>query len=166
MQSAAGLLFIKYVDRDERRFQESVRQFNISSSHEAQRLNMEAQRLAHSLKEGRMTFNLGKGHGNVSLSLDRLNAQTVSRIFHTLPDSALYENVAIKDETGKVTGYRKKPKFPGDPIVQNNRIVGYKEPSLETMLVAIGANVENSPATQSAIRQVAGLETGKKPAGY
>ena len=54
----------------------------------------------------------------------------------------------------------------GDPIVQNGFVVGYKPPTTEAMLIAIGANVENSPATQNAIKQVAGLDKGKKPAGY
>ena len=128
-------------------FKESVRQFNVSSANERARINMEAQRLAHSLKEGQMTFNLGSGNGNVTLTLDKLNAQTISRIYNTLP-----EDVHSKTQ--------------GEPIVKNGFVVGYKPPTTEAMLIAIGANVENSPATQNAIRQVAGLEKGKKPAGY
>lgn len=133
--------------RWERQFKESVRQFNVQSSLERQRINMEGQRLAQSLKQGQMTFNLGSGNGNVTLSIDKLNAQTVSRIYSTLPQSV-------------------RSQVQGDPIVQNGFVVGYKPPTTEAMLIAIGANVENSPATQNAIKQVAGLETGKKPAGY
>lgn len=133
--------------RWERQFKESVRQFNVSAANERARINMESQRLAHSLKEGQMTFNLGSGNGNVTLTLDKLNAQTVSRIYHTLSPE-------VRD------------KVQGEPIVRNGFVVGYKEPTTEAMLIAIGANVESSPATQSAIKQVAGLETGKKPAGY
>ena len=133
--------------RWERQFKESVRQFNVSAANERARINMESQRLAHSLKEGQMTFNLGSGNGNVTLTLDKLNAQTVSRIYHTLPANV-------------------RSQVQGDPIVQNGFVVGYKPPTTEAMLIAIGANVESSPATQNAIRQVAGLETGKKPAGY
>lgn len=144
--------------RWERQFKESVRQFNVQSSLERQRINISAQQLAHSMKQGQMTFNLGSGNGNVTLSIDKLNAQTVSRIFHTLPESVLYE---IDSTTGKKT-----LKIHGDPIVQNGFVVGYKPPTTEAMLIAIGANVESSPATQNAIKQVAGLETGKKPAGY
>lgn len=128
--------------RWERQFKESVRQFNVSAANERARINMESQRLAHSLKEGQMTFNLGSGNGNVTLTLDKLNAQTVSRIYHTLSPE-------VRD------------KVQGDPIV-----VGYKQPTTEAMLIAIGANVESSPATQNAIKQVAGLEVGNKPAGY
>lgn len=94
-----------------------------------------------------MTFNLGSGNGNVTLTLDKLNAQTVSRIYHTLPANV-------------------RSQVQGDPIVQNGFVVGYKPPTTEAMLIAIGANVESSPATQNAIKQVAGLEVGDKPAGY
>lgn len=133
--------------RWERQFKESVRQFNVSAANERARINMESQRLAHSLKEGQMTFNLGSGNGNVTLTLDKLNAQTVSRIYHTLSPE-------VRD------------KVQGDPIVRNGFVVGYKPPTTEAMLIAIGANVESSPATQNAIKQVAGLEVGDKPAGY
>ncbi len=133
--------------RWERQFKESVRQFNVSAVNERARINMESQRLAHSLKEGQMTFNLGSGNGNVTLTLDKLNAQTVSRIYHTLSPE-------VRD------------KLQGDPIVRDGLVVGYKQPTTEAMLIAIGANVESSPATQNAIKQVAGLEVGNKPAGY
>lgn len=130
-----------------RQFKESARQFNVSAANERARINMESQRLAHSLKEGQMTFNLGSGNGNVTLTLDKLNAQTVSRIYHTLSPE-------VRD------------KVQGDPIVRDGSVVGYKLPTTEAMLIAIGANVESSPATQNAIKQVAGLEVGNKPAGY
>ncbi|WP_280121083.1 hypothetical protein [Duncaniella muricolitica] len=133
--------------RWERQFKESVRQFNVSAANERARINMESQRLAHSLKEGQMTFNLGSGNGNVTLTLDKLNAQTVSRIYHTLSPEV-------------------REKVQGDPIVRDGVVVGYKQPTTEAMLIAIGANVESSPATQNAIKQVAGLEVGNKPAGY
>lgn len=134
-------------ERWERQFKESVRQFNVSTSLERQRINIAAQQAAHAMQQGQMTFNLGSGNGNVTLSMDKLNAQTVSRIFSTLPANV-------------------RSQVQGDPIVQNGFVVGYKPPTTEAMLIAIGANVEGSPATQNAIKQVAGLETGKKPAGY
>lgn len=133
--------------RWERQFKESVRQFNVTSSFERQRINIAAQQAAHSMKQGQMTFNLGSGNGNVTLSMDKLNAQTVSRIYSTLPATV-------------------RSQVQGDPIVQNGFVVGYKPPTTEAMLIAIGANVETSPATQNAIKQVAGLELGNKPAGY
>lgn len=133
--------------RWERQFQESVRQFNVSAANERARINLESQRLSHELQQGKMTFNLGSGNGNVTLTLDKLNAQTVSRIYSTLPANV-------------------RSQVQGEPIVQNGFVVGYKPPTTEAMLIAIGANVESSPATQNAIRQVAGLETGKKPKLY
>lgn len=133
--------------RWERQFKESVRQFNVSAANERARINLESQRLSHELQQGQMTFNLGSGNGNVTLTLDKLNAQTVSRIYSTLPANV-------------------RSQVQGEPIVQNGFVVGYKPPTTEAMLIAIGANVESSPATQNAIRQVAGLETGKKPKLY
>lgn len=148
-QDRADDVAFRNKDYDERvrQFKESVRQFNVSAANERARINMESQRLAHSLKEGQMTFNLGSGNGNVTLTLDKLNAQTVSRIYHTLSPE-------VRD------------KLQGDPIVRDGFVVGYKQPTTEAMLIAIGANVESSPATQNAIKQVAGLEVGNKPAGY
>lgn len=148
-QDRADDVAFRNKDYDERvrQFKESVRQFNVSAANERARINMESQRLAHSLKEGQMTFNLGSGNGNVTLTLDKLNAQTVSRIYHTLSPE-------VRD------------KVQCDPIVRDGFVVGYKQPTTEAMLIAIGANVESSPATQNAIKQVAGLEVGNKPAGY
>jgi hypothetical protein len=125
----------------ERQFNEGVRQFNVSSSMEKTKLSLEAQRLAHELQSGSMSFNLG-GNNNVTLSADKLNAQTIGYIFSTLPDSAKNE---VK---GKM-----------------NSFGGYEDPSPEAMLIAIGKNVKNSEATQEAIKQVAGMNTDK-PAGY
>lgn len=134
-------------ERWERQFQEGIRQFNVNTSLQRQSLSLQAKRLAHELQQGQMTFNLGSGNGNVTLSVDKLNAQTVSRIYHTLPANV-------------------RSQVQGEPIVQNGFVVGYKPPTTEAMLIAIGANVESSPATQNAIRQVAGIERGKKPKGY
>lgn len=144
-------------------------QFKVSSENERARINIAAQQLAQSRKEKQMTFNLGSGYGNVTLPLDRLNAETVSMIFNTLPESALYhpkmetkkgekEVTIVTDSEGNIVYDHDKPKLMGDPIVANGIIRGYKPPSTETMLIAIGANVENSEATREAIRQVAGLE--------
>lgn len=134
-------------ERWERQFKESVRQFNVNAAHDSQRIGLEAKRLAREMQQGQMTFNLGSGNGNVTLSIDKLNAQTVSRIYHTLPADV-------------------RSRVQGDPIVQNGFVVGYKEPTTEAMLIAIGANVETCPATQNAIKQVAGLEKGNKPKAY
>lgn len=134
-------------ERWERQFKESVRQFNVNSSLERQRINIAAQQAAAAIKQGQMTFNLGPGNGNVTLTVDKLNAANVSRIYATLPANV-------------------RSQVQGDPIVQDGFVVAYKPPTTEAMLVAIGANVGSSPATQKAIKQVAGLEKGDKPAGY
>lgn len=152
-------------ERWERQFTESVRQFNVSAANERARINMEGQRLARELQHGQMTFNLGSGNGNVTLTIDKLNAQTVSRIYHTLPADVRSKVIGepilepAYDEKGN-------PKLNLMTGKQEMKVVGYKEPTTEAMLIAIGANVENSPATQNAIKQVAGLELGQKPAGY
>lgn len=130
-------------ERWERQFQESIRQFNVNTSLQRQSLSLQAKRLAHDLQQGQMTFNLGSG-GNVTLSVDKLNAQTISRIYSTLP-----ANVRSQVE--------------GEPIVKGGFVVGHKDPTTEAMLIAIGANVASYPATQDAIRQVAGI---KKPKAY
>lgn len=134
-------------ERWERQFVESTRQFNVSTANERARINIAAQQAAQAMQQGQMTFNLGSGNGNVTLTMDKLNAQTVSRIYSTLPANV-------------------RAQVQGEPITQNGFVVAYKPPTTEAMLIAIGANVESSPATQNAIKQVAGLETGKKPAGY
>lgn len=129
--------------RWERQFKESIRQFNVQSSLERQRIGLEAQRLAQSIKQGQMTFNLG-GNENVTLSMDRLNAQTVSRIFHTLTTE--------QQETVQ-----------GEPIFVNGLPTGkYKPPTTEAMLVAIGHFAPSSSDCQKAIRGVAGKNSGKE----
>lgn len=133
--------------RWERQFKESIRQFNVQSSLERQRIGLEAQRLAQSIKQNQVTFNLG-GSENVTLSMDRLNAQTVSRIFSTLPASA-------------------QDSCKGEPIVVNGLPTEqYKPPTTEAMLIAIGTNVQSSPNTQKAIREVAGVKQPNKGKGY
>ena len=151
-------------ERWEKAFKQSVHQFNVTSSLERKRINIAAQQAAHDMKQGQMTFNLGSGNGNVTLSLDKLNAETVSRIFSTLPP-AVQNNVhgdpiyKPRVEKGKIV----YDLTTGKPLQD---FVGYAQPSTEAMLIAIGANVENSPATQNAIKQVAGLEKGNKPKLY
>ncbi|MDE5643371.1 MAG: hypothetical protein K2I56_07745 [Muribaculaceae bacterium] len=151
-------------ERWERQFKESVKQFYASNANERARINLESQRLAHSIKEGQMTFNLGSGNGNVTLTLDKLNAETISHIYSTLPADVRSQvqgdpiYAADINEKGE-----QQYDFNGKPL---QKVIGYKPPTTEAMLIAIGANVESSPATQNAIKQVAGLETGEKPAGY
>jgi hypothetical protein len=152
-------------DLAERQFKQSVQQFNTSSSIERKRLELEGKKIAQELKNGSMTFNLGSGNGNVTLSADQLNAQTVSRIYYSLEDKFKYDYVDGTDSDGKPVKKR-VPKIQGDPIVKDGIIVGNKEPSLESMLIAIGEFVEQSPSAQKAIKQVAGLEVGELPQAY
>lgn len=125
--------------REQERFDEGVRQFNINSENDRKRLGLEGQRLAKAMQDGRVTFSLGSGNGNVTIPTERLNAQTVSRIFSTLPEEV-------------------RKGVQGEPIAQSGFIVGYKPPTTEAMLIAIGANIEGSPETQRAIRELAGSQ--------
>jgi hypothetical protein len=169
----------KSFDRDEnrweRQFKESIRQFNVSSANEKTKLSLEAQRLAHELQNGSMTFNLGS-NGNVTLSADKLNAETVSRIYNSLEDEFKYdyEDVDKKDANGNtvkdangntVKEKVRVPRLKGESIVKNGLIVGNKPPTTEAMLIAIGEYVGKSPALQESIKQVAGIDT-TKPAAY
>ena len=136
-----------------RQFEEGIRQFNVQSSREAHRLAMEGKRLAMQQAQGQMSFNLGPGNGNVVLSSAQLNAQTVSRIFRTLPqkvrDNVHGQPIYTEDQFG------------------NKVVSGYGDPSTEAMLIAIGANVQDSRETQDAIREVAGKKVEKrKIAGF
>lgn len=144
------------VDRWKRQFIESVRQFNVSSANEWARINAEAEHLAQSIKEKQMTFNLGPDNGNVTLTLDKLNAQTISSIYNTLPAEVRSKvggdpiYAADFDDEGK----QKYDYMNGKPL---QKIIGYR-PSTEAMLIAIGANVAGSAETQKAIREVAGTQ--------
>lgn len=130
----------------EKQFKESVRQFNVTSAQNAQRLKMEGQRLAHELKQnGGVTFTLGKGQGDVHISKDRLNSQTVSYVFNQLPASVK------KDVHGQEI-----------MTMQYGQKVGtgrYEPPSTEAMLVAIGMNASD-PNVSAALQEIAGK--GKK----
>ncbi len=125
-------------DRWKQQFEQAVREFNVRTSLERQSLAMEGQRIADGLRRGQVTFNLGEGQGNVSLRADQVNTQTVSRIFSTLPQS-------VRDSVGE-------PKLDSLGRPTDER----ETPSVEAMLTAIGLYVGSSPATQEAIRQVAG----------
>lgn len=142
-----GVWHEEEVERWERQFQESIRQFNVTTSLQRQQLNLTAKQLSNSMKQGQMTFNLGSGLGNVTLSADKLNAQTIAYIYSTLPQKV-------------------RAQVKGDPIVQNGIVVGNKPPTPETMLIAIGTYVATSPSTQRAIKEVAGFELDKKPKAY
>lgn len=138
--------------RWERQFKESIRQFNVQTSLERQKLSLQAAQYAEQVKQGQITYNLG-GNENVTLHLNRVNAQTISRIYSTLPAS-VRANVGEPVIVGGVVQTDK----------QGNIIRSH--PTTEAMLMAIGENVASSPNTQKAIREVAGAKQPNKGKGY
>jgi hypothetical protein len=127
----------------QKQFEEGKRQFNVTSSQNAARINMEAKRLAKEMQSGSMTFSLGSGNGNVTLSSQQLNASNVSLVYNKLPES-LRQKIGnpIKD---KITG----------------AVIGYEAPTTEAMLIAIGANIDRSDCedARKALQAVAGQKT-------
>lgn len=126
----------------QKQFNETIREFNVSSAREAHKLKMEGQRLHHELKNGTVTFSLGTGKGTISISSDAINnPSNISYVFNKLPQS-VRNNVH------------------GDAIYDSRKkkVVGYKEPSTDAMLIAIGANIENSPNAQIALKEMAGIK--------
>ncbi len=134
-------------DFNKQKFEEAVRQFNVTSEQTAEKIRTESARLAKEIRKDEVTFALGKGKGTVRIPADAKNAANVAYVFNQLPDD-VRANVHGEPVYDKLTG-------------QN--IVGYNEPSLETMLVAIGTYVEDYPDVQNALREIAGEERiGKK----
>ena len=132
----------------EKSFNESRRQFNVTSAQNQQRINLESKRLAQEMNNNKnyVTFTLGNGQGSVNVSKERLNSSNISYVFNSLP-----ENV--------------RSSVHGDEIMttQYGQKVGtgtYAPPTPEAMLIAIGANLESSPATQMRLQEIAG--NGKK----
>lgn len=132
-------------ERWKKNFDESVREFNITSSQNAQRIRMESARLKKELQKDVVTFAIGRGKGTIAVPTNALNASNVSYIFSKLP-----ANVQAQCR--------------GEAIYDKNRlkIVGYKAPTTEAMLVSIGANIDGSVEAQDALREIAG---GRKKLG-
>lgn len=135
----------KNFEMQQRQFNESVRQFNVTSSQNAQRIRMESQRLGRELAKGGATFALGQGKGSIHVSAERLNSTNVAYVFNKLPAN-------VRSQVHGEAIYDSKKK----------KIVGYKDPTSEAMLIAIGTNIESCPAAQDALREVAGQKTPKK----
>lgn len=136
-------------ERWKKNFDESVREFNITSSQNAQRIRMESARLKKELQKDVVTFAIGRGKGTIAVPTNALNASNVSYIFSKLP-----ANVQAQCR--------------GEAIYDKNRrkIVGYKAPTTEAMLVSIGANIDGSVEAQDALREIAGGKpTGRKKLG-
>lgn len=123
----------------EKQFNESVRQFKVSSAQQATRIKAEATRLNRELKKDVVSFTLGKGNGNIEVPSHALNSANVAYIFSLLG----------KDICDSVVG---------DPIYDKltGQIIDYKPPTTEAMLVAIGSHIKDSPEVQNALRELGG----------
>ena len=148
--------------RWDKQFDESVRQFNVTSSQNQQRINMESKRLAREMQKETVSFALGTGKGTISIPTNALNASNVSYVFSKLPANvqeqcqgeAIMGKVPVMEErTDPKTG--KKTKVPSRTKTTTG-VVGYKKPTTEAMLVCIGANIEGSVDAQNALREIGG----------
>ena len=148
--------------RWDKQFKESVRQFNVTSSQNQQRINMESKRLAREMQKDNVTFALGAGKGTISIPTNALNASNVSYVFSKLPayvrDKCTGEPImgkvpVMEERTDPKTG--KKTKAPSKTKTTTG-VVGYKKPTTEAMLVCIGANIEGSIDAQNALREIGG----------
>lgn len=129
----------KQFQMQERQFKESIRQFNVTSSQNQQRINMESKRLAREMQKEAVTFALGTGKGTISIPTNALNASNVSYVFSKLP-----ANVQAQCQGEAIYDSKKR------------KVVGHKAPTTEAMLVCIGANIEGSVDAQNALREIGG----------
>lgn len=135
----------KQFQLQERQFRESIRQFNVTSAQNQQRINLESRRLAREMKNETVTFALGTGKGTISVPTNALNAANVSYIFSKLP-----ANVRAQCQGEAIYDSKKR------------KVVGNKAPTTEAMLVCIGANIESSVEAQNALREIGGVKTQKQ----
>ena len=135
----------KQFELQERQFRESIRQFNVTSAQNQQRINLESRRLAREMKNETVTFALGTGKGTISVPTNALNAANVSYIFSKLP-----ANVRAQCQGEAIYDSKKR------------KVVGHKAPTTEAMLVCIGANIESSVEAQNALREIGGGKTQKQ----
>ena len=138
----------KQFQMQERQFKESIRQFNVTSSQNQQRINMESKRLAREMQKEAVTFALGTGKGTISIPTNALNASNVSYVFSKLP-----ANVQAQCQGEAIYDSKKR------------KVVGHKAPTTEAMLVCIGANIEGSIDAQNALREIGGGKPKQKKIG-
>lgn len=138
----------KQFQMQERQFKESVRQFNVTSAQNQQRINMESKRLAREMQKETVSFALGTGKGTISIPTNALNASNVSYVFSKLP-----ANVQAQCKGEAIYDSKKR------------KVVGHKAPTTEAMLVCIGANIESSVDAQNALREIGGGKPKKKKIG-
>lgn len=122
-----------------KKFQESQRQFNLSYS-----INKE--KVAQDQAKNMYTFFIGDE--TLSIPKDALNAETISSVFHALP-----ENVQ-----------RAAQESLGEPIMDSRKkkVTGHKPLTADQMLTAIGAAIGDSEEAQYRMRILAGQKP-KKP---
>lgn len=72
-------------DRDERNFNEQVRQFNVSSSLQRQSLSMQAQRLQMERENNSQIYTLGEGNGSVTVPKAAINSHNFAAVYNSLP---------------------------------------------------------------------------------
>ena len=138
----------KQFQMQERQFKESIRQFNVTSSQNQQRINMESKRLAREMQKETVSFALGTGKGTISIPTNALNASNVSYVFSKLP-----ANVQAQCKGEAIYDSKKR------------KVVGHKAPTTEAMLVCIGANIEGSVDAQNALREIGGVKPKQKKIG-
>ena len=131
--------------RWDEQFKESIRQFNVTSSQNQQRINMESKRLAREMQKETVSFALGTGKGTISIPTNALNASNVSYVFSKLP-----ANVQAQCKGEAIYDSKKR------------KVVGHKAPTTEAMLVCIGANIEGSVDAQNALREIGGGKPQKQ----
>lgn len=157
--------------RWDKQFKESIRQFNVTSAQNQQRINMESKRLAREMQKDNVTFALGAGKGTISIPTNALNASNVSYVFSKLPATVrnnckgepIMGKVPVMEErTDPKTG--KKTQVPSKTKTTTG-VVGYKKPTTEAMLVCIGANIEGSIDAQNALREIGGGKPKQKKIG-
>lgn len=133
-------------------FNESVRQFKVSSSLQRQSLNLQAQRLQMERESNSATYTLGEGNGKVSVPKSAINSLNFAAVYNSLPKN-----------------YRTAQ---GDPIMGkdalgNTVITGYAQPDAEAMAIAVGAYLgdQSVPASDKTATRTALSQLGKKSGG-
>lgn len=157
--------------RWDKQFKESIRQFNVTSAQNQQRINMEAKRLAREVQKDNVTFALGAGKGTISIPTNALNASNVSYVFSKLPayvrnqckgEPIMGKVPVMEERTDPKTG--KKTQAPSKTKTTTG-VVGYKKPTTEAMLICIGANIDGSIDAQNALREIGGGKPKQKKIG-
>lgn len=139
-------------DDEQKRWEQ---QFNFNSEQKRKELALSWARVHSDQKENKFTYSLGSGHGYATIPADRLNHETVSAIYGTLPAD-------VRTAKGKPI-YQEKYNAMGQKVKE---IVGYEQPERDAMLTVIGAWLNDSSAdataqekTRNAIRELAGMAT-------